>query len=135
VTGAEDPQVRRRLEGVATEDVEFASMRDPSPKNLERRIVVTAPAELVEVTATGDPRVLDELVELLGEPDGAWAAQVALSAMTRHDEKAVEAFARTPEDWLESVGAGAQARWRDWLAPRRDRLEWDADRRMFVERS
>jgi hypothetical protein len=134
VTGGADPQVGRTLEGVGTRDVEFASVRDPtSPTNLERRIVVTAPPELVELTATGDVRVLDGLVELLGDPDRAWAAQVALSAMTRRDEKAVESFARTPEEWLESVGPGAQARWREWLEPRRGRLVWDAERRRFVE--
>jgi len=135
VTEGEDPQVRRTLDGVATGDVEFASMRDPSDRtSLERRILVTAPPELAELTRTGDPRVLDQLVELLGEPDRAWAAQVALSAMTRRDEKTTEAFARMPQDWLESLGPGAQARWQAWLAPRRGRLGWDGERGMFVER-
>src|SRR4051812_5344656 len=110
-------------------------MRDPSDRtNLERRILVTAPPELAELTRTGDPRVLDQLVELLAEPDRAWAAQVALSAMTRRDEKTVEAFARMPEQWLESLGPGAQARWEEWLAPRRGRLAWDGGRRLVVER-
>ena len=72
-------------------------------------------------------------MELLGDPDRAWAAQVALAAMTRRDEKAVAAFARTPEEWLESVGPGAQARWRARLEPRRDRLVWDAERQLFTE--
>lgn len=131
----DDQQIRRTLAAIATGDVEFASVRDPaSPTDLERRIVVTAPPELAELTASGNARVLDLLVEMLGEPEHAWPAQVALSAMTRRDEKAVEAFARTPEDWLESIAPGAQARWAEWLGERRDRLAWDAERRMFVER-
>jgi len=134
VSGAEDPQVARRLAGVGTHDVEFASMRDPSRASLERRIVVTAPPELAELTAAGDVRVLDELVELLGEPERAWAAEVALSAMTRHDEKTVESFGRSPEDWLEALGPSAQSGWREWLDLRRDQLVWDPENRMFVER-
>ena len=55
-------------------------MRDPaSPASLERRIVVTAPPALADLTATGDPRVLEGLVELLGDAGprlggagGAW---------------------------------------------------------------
>lgn len=111
-------------------------MRDPPtrPPSLERRLLVTAPPELAELTHIGDTRVLERLVELLDDPERAWAAQVGLAAMTRRDEGLVEGFSSSPEEWLDTVGPNARERWRDWLDEHRDRLVWNPETRAFVER-
>jgi hypothetical protein len=127
------PDLQRLLAGVRDRDVEFASVGDAGPASLERRIVVVAPPELAELTGTGDVRVLDHLVGLLDVPGRAWAAQVALSAMTRRDEKLVEANQSPPDEWLDTtVGRGACARWTAWLAEHRDRLTWHPETRTFT---
>jgi hypothetical protein len=123
----------RLLDAVRDRDVRFASVAPPDRETLERRIVVVSPPELVELTGTGDVEVLDRLVDLLGVPGRAWAAQVALTAMTRRDERLVESDRSAPERWLEGpVGGGARARWAEWLAGHRDRLRWDPEIRAFV---
>ena len=131
----DEDHISERLAAVRGRDVEFATMPDrPSdPPSLERRVVITAPPDLVELSRTGDVRVLDRLVELLGEPDTAWPAQVILSAMTRRDEKLVDAFAGAPDEWLSTAGRDAHARWREWLDQQRDHLVWDPGRRAFVQ--
>jgi hypothetical protein len=101
---------------------------------LDRRVVVTGPPEVVELSRSGDPRLLDALVDLLGDRDRAWAAQVLLAALTRHEEKFVESFATVPEEWWATFGATAQTRWRAWLDGARGRLTWDAEGQHFVER-
>lgn len=126
------PDLERLLAGVRDRDVEFASVSGAGPTDLERRIVVVAPPELAELTSTGDVRVLDHLVGSLDVPGRAWAAQVALTAMTRRDEKLVEANQAPPDEWLDTaVGRGARARWTAWLAEHRDRLTWDPETRTF----
>jgi hypothetical protein len=114
--------------------VEFATLRPPGSDMavLDRRVVVTGPPALVELSRTGDADVLDELVELLGEPATAWPAEVLLAAMTRREEKQVETFARDPDGWWESLGHGAQERWSAWLDAARDSLRWDADTGAFT---
>jgi len=110
-------------------------MRDPptQPPSLERRLRVIAPPELAELTQIGDTRVLDRLVHLLDDPERAWAAQVGLAAMTRHEEKLVEGFSSSPDEWLRTIGRDAGDRWREWLDAHRDRLAWNPDTRAFVE--
>jgi len=126
--------IQRLLAAVLDRDVRFASLAPPDRRSLERRIVVISPPEMVELTATPDVGVLDHLVGLLDVPGRAWAAQVALSAMTRRDEKLVEASQSSPDEWLDStVGRGAHARWTTWLTEHRDRLVWDQAAQAFTE--
>jgi hypothetical protein len=121
------------LEAVRAGEVEFVTLRPPgsSMAILDRRVVVTGPPALVELSKTGDVDVLDELVELLGDPSAAWAAEVVLAAMTRREEKQVEAFASDPSGWWDAWGAGAQSRWAEWLEASRDALRWDAEAGSF----
>jgi len=119
------------LENVRGADVRFATMPDPRP-SLERRIVVIAPPELARLAASGDIAVLDALVDLLNDRERAWAAEVALAAMTRHDELVVAAYSTTPDEWLETLGPTAHTQWKQWLDEHRHRLSWDAERRVFV---
>src|SRR5262245_41309353 len=122
------PAIERLLAAVVDGDIQFASLAPPDRYAFGRRIVVVSPPQLMELAGTGDVRVLDHLVDLLGVPGRAWAAQVVLSAMTRRDEKLVEASQTAPDEWLDSaVGRGAHARWSAWLAEHRDRLTWDPD--------
>jgi hypothetical protein len=123
-------------EAVRNDRIKFATMRPPgSPfATLDRRVVVVDAPDLVELSHNDDPRVLDQLVELLDERDHAWAAQVLLAALTRRDEKLVESFANAPDEWWNTFGATAHQRWRSWLDGARGRLAWDAEAQHFVER-
>lgn len=125
----------RLLKAVRNDRVEFLTTMPPdSPfALLGRRVVVTGPEELVELSRAGDPQVLDELVELLKEPDRAWAAEVLLAAMTRKEAEIVNSFAANPRDWWPAVGSTAHGRWSAWLSEVRGRLKWDAGEGVFVE--
>ena len=124
------------LEAVKNDRVEFVTMRPSgSPfATLERRVVVTAPPELVELSRSGDVQVLDELVELLQDPDRAWAAEVLLAAMTGIEEKMVDSFAASPDQWWSSLGKGAHERWAKWLSEEKEDLVWNAEEGVFVEK-
>src|SRR5262245_222902 len=124
------------LQAVSNDRVEFATMRPPDSKfvTLERRVVVTAPPELVRLAETGEVTTVEALVELLKEPDRAWAAVVLLAAMTRREEKVVDAFAAHPDQWWASVGKTAYERWANWLKEAKAKLVWDAKDKVFVER-
>jgi hypothetical protein len=135
VAGRDRHELRELLDAVRGDDVQFATMRRPgSPfAMLDRRIAVVSPPELAQLTRTGEPAALDALVDLLGDPSRAWAAAVALAAMTGREAKEVEAFATQPEQWWETLGEGAQDRWRTWLDETRDRLRWDPEQNLFVQ--
>lgn len=126
----------RTLEAIRSSDVQFATTPDRQwhRGSFARRIVVTAPPELVRLATSGDLDILDALVGLLDDPARAWAAEVALAAMTRHDEVVVAAYDKTPHEWLATLGPTAPAQWKEWLATHRDRLTWNAEQRVFVER-
>lgn len=143
ITGCHTPPIKEEnsqmeldemLSAVRNERVQFATMRPPGSAYavLERQVVVTAPPELVQLSQTGELRVLDELVELLRDPDRAWAAEVLLAAMTRREEKMVDTFATMPDQWWESAGQTAYQRWHTWLAAERDKLVWDSENNVFV---
>jgi hypothetical protein len=123
------------LAAVQSDRIRFATMRPPGSRyaTLDRRVVVVEPPELVELSRTGDPRVLDELVDLLADRDRAWAAEVLLATMTRREEKLVESFATAPDEWWQAFGATARERWRAWLREAAGRLAWNPDQGYFVE--
>lgn len=133
----EHMDLQEKLDSVRNDRIEFLTMRPPgSPfAILERRVVVTAPPELVELSLAGDVQALEPLIELLKDPDRAWAAVVLLAAMTRREEKIVDTHASDPKGWWEPLGKTAFERWSTWLRGNRDKLVWDADNHMFVERS
>ena len=110
-------------------EVEFATMRPPGSDFaiLDRRVIVTGPPALVELSQSGDVEVLDALVELLDDPETAWAAEVLLAAMTRREEKEVETFSGNPAGWWDTLGRDSRARWAEWLDGERDALRWDAE--------
>jgi len=124
------------LAAVRSDRIEFVTMRPPGATTvtLERRVVLTGPPEVTDLATIGDIRILDALVDLLGDPARAWAAEVVLAAVTQREEKLVDTFAGQPEAWWDAVGRGAHERWRAWLDQHRDRLVWDADEGVFVER-
>ena len=128
-------QLENLLAAVRNDRIEFLTTRSPGLElpTLGRRVVVTGPAELVDLSQTSDPRVLDELVELLKEPGRAWAAVVLLAALTRREADVVNSFAATPDEWWPAVGSTAYERWDGWLSGVRGRLKWDAEEGAFVE--
>jgi hypothetical protein len=128
------PPLEQLLAAVRSTDVEFATFRPEGSDFaiLDRRVAVVAPPELAQLAAGGDRTALDRLVGLLRDPARAWAAQVVLAAMTRREEKEVEAFSGRPDEWWEAMGATAYERWAAWLAEHGDRLRWDPEARAFV---
>ena len=123
-----------REELLAAGPVEFATLRPPGSEFavLDRRVVVTGPPALVELSRSGDAGVLDELVELLGDEETAWTAEVLLAAMTRREEKQVETFSDDFDGWWETLGRDARERWTRWLAESRELLRWDAEQGAFT---
>jgi hypothetical protein len=119
---------------LADAPVEFATMRPPGSSFavLERRVVVTAPERLRELSRSGDPALLDDLVGCLADEETAWPAEVMLAAMTGIDAKEVETFAGDPAGWWATFGDGAHDRWEQWLDEHRDGLRWDAAAGMFM---
>ena len=128
-------EFRDFLPFVRNDLIKFATTRPPGSQftTLERRVVITGPRELVELSSISDIRVLDELVRVLRDQDRAWAAMVLLAALTRREEKVVDAFATTPWEWWESVGKTAHDRWSEWLTKSREKLVWDSENRTFGE--
>ena len=123
------------LAAVRNDRIKFATMRPPGSQfvSLERRVIVTGPPELVELSASGDPQVLNHLVELLRDRDTGWAAEVLLVAMTRREDKIVDSFAAAPDKWWDAVGKTAYDRWNSWLNESRNKLVWDSENKVFVE--
>jgi hypothetical protein len=128
--------LNKSLTSVRNDRIQFVTVSpsDSQFTSLGRRVVITGPAELVELSRVGDVRILDELVALLKTPDRAWAAMVLLSSLTRREEEVVNAFATRPEKWWDSVGKTAHERWSKWLTESRAKLAWDANDRVFHER-
>lgn len=118
---------------VYNDQIEFVTLASPgSPfATLERRVVVTAPPALAALAQSGNARMLDELILLLANPERAWAAEVLLAAMTGEEAKIVDSFAARPTEWWATLGENAQARWREWLEARHDKLVWDQANQMF----
>jgi hypothetical protein len=114
--------------------VEFATMRPrgSSFAVLDRRVVVTAPERLRELSQSGDPALIDELVACLGDEETAWPAEVLLAAMTGIDAKEVETFAGDPGGWWATFGDSAHDRWSQWLEENRERLRWDPEAGLFA---
>jgi hypothetical protein len=119
---------------LADAPVEFATMRAPGSAFavLERRVVVTAPERLRELSRSGDPALLEDLVACLSDEATAWPAEVVLAAMTGIDAKEVETFAGDPAGWWATFGDGAHDRWSRWLEENRERLRWDPEAGMFT---
>lgn len=124
------------LAAVSNNCIEFVTTRPPSSQfaALDRHVVVTGPTELVKLSGMGDVQVLDDIVELLQYPDRAWAAIVLLAAMTRREGKIIDSFAATPDEWWNSLGKTAYERWKQWLEETREKLVWDSQNKIFVER-
>ncbi len=129
-------ELKEMLTAVRNERIEFVTMRPPGSEFavLDRRVVVTGPSELVKLAELGELRVLDELVNFLQEPDRAWAAEVLLAAMIRREEKIVDSFAATPNEWWDSVGKTAYERWSKWLQETKGKLVWDSKKKTFIVR-
>jgi hypothetical protein len=129
-------EFRDSLSFVRNDLIQFVTMRPPGSEftTLERRVVITGPPELVELSGSGDQGVLEELVGLLKYRDKAWAAMVLLAALTGREEKLVDMFAANPGDWWESVGKTAYDRWSLWLTESHGKLFWNSEHRLFVER-
>jgi hypothetical protein len=137
-TGPKGAEMTRsdRLAPVQNDRIQFASMRPPGSRfaALERRIQVVGPPEAAQLTETGDPALLDELVPLLSVRDRAWAAEVMLAALTGLEADLVADYTGKPDAWIDGLGATAPARWKTWLDQHRAQLVWDAPSRSFVAR-
>jgi hypothetical protein len=123
------------LDAVTDAKIEFVTARDDRAAlpTIGRRVVVTGPPDAVKLMSIGDVRALEELVELLRDPNRAWAAEVVLASLTRNEGDIVNAFAAHPDRWQDSVGKNAYERWSEWLKSRAGKLTWDPQARVFEE--
>jgi len=125
--------VKKLVGGLRSDEIRCATFRPPGSQfaTLERRVMVTAPDGAKRLAESGDPAVLDQLVPLLADPARAWAAEVILAAMTRNEEKMVDVYMRSPDEWWKVLGPTARDRWQKWLDERRGRLTWDPAEKWF----
>jgi hypothetical protein len=125
------------LSAVTNDKIQFVTTAGDAGAlpTMGRRVVVTGPPEVVKLMSIGDVNVLEELVGLLRDPNRAWAAEVVLASLTRHEEDIVNAFATRPDRWQDSVGKNAYGRWDTWMKSRRGNLRWDPGAHSFVESS
>lgn len=124
------------LAAVRNDRVQFVTIRPKGSRFavLERRIIVTGPPELIELAKVGDKHVLDDLIKMLKDPERGWAAFILLAAMTRIEEKIADTFATNTDSWWESAGKTAYERWNSWFNEVREKLVWDPDCGVFVEK-
>lgn len=129
-------ELAQMLNAVSNDNIEFVTARreDAALPTAQRKVIVTAPPELVELSKAGDVNVLEKLIELLPDRNRAWAAEVLLAALTGNEANIVNAFAAEPNSWQESIGKNAYERWNRWLKARKRNLVWDARAGAFVER-
>jgi hypothetical protein len=130
-------QILQLLNAVDNKTIQFATIGDvrTGMPTIDRRVVVTGPADVVTLLSTGDVRVLQELVKLLPDPQRAWAAEVVLASLTGHEDDIVNAFAAHPDQWQDAVGRTAYGRWTEWLRSHEEALSWDHQTRIFKART
>jgi hypothetical protein len=104
---------------------------DPSmPRG--RQVVVAGPPAVMDLLAAPDVTLLAALVANLHEPATAWPAEVVLAALTGRDADIVDAFARSPNEWLATLRESAEQAWRAWLTAHRASLVWSPAKRRFT---
>jgi hypothetical protein len=126
----------KSLSAVRNDRIQVGTMRAPGSRSatLDRRVFVAGPPELVQLARSGSTQHLEDLIALLKDPERSWAAQAMLAAMTRREEKIVDAYQATPDQWWDALGKTAHERWSRWYDEAKDRLSWDAAEHAFVER-
>jgi hypothetical protein len=130
-------EMTQMLNSLSNQKIEFVTSR-PEAASLPtagRQVTVTGPPEAVALARMGDPQVLPALVNLLRDPQRAWAAEVLLASLTHREEGIVNAFANHPEAWQHGAGQNAYASWSAWLAAHQANLRWDSKTNAFVEHS
>jgi hypothetical protein len=118
------------LDSVRTADIQYATFRPPGSPfiTLGRRMVVVAPPDAVELSHTGEVRVLDALVPLLLDEKRAFAAEVMLRAMMGDEPLGLG----EPASFSKEQGQAAHAAWSKRLAELRSVLVWNAVENHFA---
>ncbi|MEO8699043.1 MAG: hypothetical protein ABI867_03335 [Kofleriaceae bacterium] len=101
---------------------------------LDRRVMITGPADAKRLTELGEVAILDQLVPLLDDPERAYAASAVLAQLTQHDEKTVEVYATDRAGWWTTFGPSARRTWQAFLDEHRGELAWDPETHAFLAR-
>jgi hypothetical protein len=127
-------ELDKLIDAIHNDRIEFATMRPPGSRFalLERRVIIIAPSEAITLAHSGDIAALPALVDLLTDPDRAWAAVVVLAAMTGREAKMVDTYAGNPAGWWTTLGETAHDRWSTWLNEIQDDLVWDDENKIFT---
>jgi hypothetical protein len=122
------------LDAVDNTTIQFVSYR-PSGSVfalLDRKIGITGPAAVLNLVEEADPNLLTALIDLLKDPQKAWAAAIILTALTGGDGKVVESFSGRPEKWWEAIGTNAYGYWKNWYQENKNNLQWDKSKKIFA---
>lgn len=117
------------LDALRSGTIQYATMRPPGSPfiSLGRRMLVVAPPDAVELSHTGDVRVLDALVPLLLDEKRAFAAEVVLRAMMGDEPLGLG----DPAGWWSAQGKNAHEYWVKRLAEVRNGLVWNPTENRF----
>src|SRR5260221_3116120 len=87
--------LKNLLTFVRNDLIKFVTTSPPGSQfaTLDRQIVITGPQELVELARKGDLGVVDQLVQLLKDPDRAWAAAVLFVPLACREGDIIHPFA------------------------------------------
>lgn len=80
----------------------------------EVRIFIISSTNVYKLSYSNDPRVLDALINLLDNPDRAWAAYVTLSKMMGINGLSSKVDKITPNQWWELEGKTQKAK-QEWV--------------------
>ncbi|MGB7414277.1 MAG: hypothetical protein WA902_08720 [Thermosynechococcaceae cyanobacterium] len=91
-------------------------------RSIATRVFIQGPVKAYKLSYVNDPRVLDELINLLTVEDRAWAAHIII-----HKMLGVELLDKSPEQWwLEEGQTGKEKEyWTQYLKEVRPSLVWN----------
>lgn len=122
------------LNAVDNKTIQFVSYR-PSGSAfaiLDRKISITGPPEVLELVDDADAHLLPALIDLLKDPQKAWAAAIILTSLTAGDGKVIESFSGEAEKWWEAIGTNVYQYWNNWYEENKNNIQWNQSKKIFA---
>jgi hypothetical protein len=122
------------LNAVDNKTIQFVSFR-PSGSAfalLDRNIKIVGPSAVLNLVEKANIALLPALINLLKDPEKAWAAAIILTSITGADGKLIESFSNEPGKWWESIGVNTYEHWNNWYLENKNNIQWDRSKKIFA---